>query len=52
MTKKYNTPMLQVVGISRNDIIATSDAVTLGAPGSASEAEAPGMRMLDFDAGY
>ena len=36
MTKKYNTPMLQVVSISKKDIIATSDLglyndATLGA---------------------
>ena len=43
MTKKYNSPMLQVVSIKKSDIIATSTMnmlgdynssnVTIGAPG-------------------
>lgn len=51
--KKYENPMLQVVSISANDVIATSlmrgDNLTSGTY----EAGAPGQRGLnDWDAGY
>ena len=53
--KKYENPMLQVVSISKNDIIATSTG-TLSVGGgtkATSEADAPGMRSFDdWDAGY
>ena len=54
--KIYENPMLQVVSISKNDIIATSTG-TLSVVGSetkaTSEADAPGMRSFDdWDAGY
>ena len=49
MTKKYNSPMLNVVSIKRSDIIATSNEyVPMGDPGSANDAEAPGMRMFNY----
>ena len=53
MTKKYNTPMLQMVGIKRNDIITGSD------PKFSQNAWETGNAILgadrfrdDFDAGY
>ena len=52
MTKKYNSPMLQVVSINQNDIIATSTTTLgIGASGSAINAEAPGLRNV-FDEWY
>ena len=50
--KKYENPMLQVVSINKNDIIATSEQIPVGVSGSANNAEAPGMRVFDWDAGY
>ena len=51
--KKYENPMLQVVSINKNDIIATSEpTIPVGVSGSANNAEAPGMRIFDWDAGY
>lgn len=55
MTKKYNSPMLQVVSIKNNDIVTASndalgvhtDEVYSGTP------LAPGQRgVFDWDAGY
>lgn len=57
MTKKYNSPMLQIVSINSKDIIATSNE-TMGISGSAftggsAGVLAPGQRGLDdWDAGY
>ena len=53
MTKKYNTPMLQVVSISSKDIIATSNQNmnVLGDYGSGVTIAAPD-RFNDWDAGY
>lgn len=49
MSKKYNSPMLNIVSIKRSDIIATSNEyVPMGDPGSANDAEAPGMRMFNY----
>ena len=39
MTKKYNSPVLQVVGISKKDIIVTS--LTRGATVTSGDADAP-----------
>lgn len=52
MTKQYNTPMLQVVGINKKDIIVTSpkftDQVAGTKGGDASGfGFAPGQRGLD-----
>ncbi len=50
MTKKYNSPMLQIVSISKKDIITTSDPnVILGGTytGSGNNFCAPGQRGLD-----
>ena len=55
MTKKYNTPMLQVVSISSKDIIATSNPnVSMNVTdftGSNTQICAPD-RFNDWDAGY
>jgi hypothetical protein len=52
MTKKYNSPMLQVVSIKKSDVIATSTTTLgIGASGSAINAEAAG-RFRDFDEWY
>ena len=52
MTKKYNSPMLQVVSIKKSDVIATSTTTLgIGASGSAINAEAPGLRNV-FDEWY
>ena len=53
--KTYNSPMLQIVGIKKSDIIATStDTVGMGSGTKATNlADAPGMRGFDdWDAGY
>ena len=48
MTKKYENPMLQVVSINKNDIIATSDFGSGTKNGN--QACAPGQRgMFDPD---
>ncbi len=50
--KKYENPMLQVVSINKNDIIATSDP-KLGGDYSGQTILAPGQRGFDdWDAGY
>ena len=50
--KKYENPMLQVVSINRNDIIATSD-VNFYINETNEANRAPGMRFFDdWDAGY
>ena len=46
MTKKYNSPMLQVVSIKKNDVIVTSP--TLGADYNGETILAPGVRGI-FD---
>jgi len=52
MTKKYNSPMLQIVSIRKKDIIATSTPA-LGGVFSGETILAPGQRALDdWDAGY
>ena len=52
MTKKYNSPMLQVVSISKNDIVTASNP-KLGGDYSGQSILAPGQRGLDdWDAGY
>ena len=53
MTKKYNSPMLQVVSIKKSDIVTASPTtLSVGGEGSANDAEAPGMRMFDYYEGY
>lgn len=51
MNKKlYAQPELAVVNINKHDIIVTSDPVIpTGGEGSANDAEAPGMRWLDWE---
>ena len=49
MTKKYNNPVLQVVGISKKDIIATS--LVRGADVNSGVNDAPGRRNV-FDEWY
>ena len=48
--KKYENPMLQVVSISKNDIIVTSPNLTGTYDGGA--VLDGGRRFDDFDAGY
>ena len=51
--KKYENPMLQVVSIKKSDIVTASPTtLSIGGEGSANDAEAPGMRVFDWDAGY
>ena len=56
-TKQYNTPMLQIVGISKNDIIVTSP-LSIGGDLTTQEATdgfifaGSADRFHDFDAGY
>ncbi len=48
MTKKYNSPMLQVVSIKSNDILTNSQMGMLGDyNGSTITIAAPGQRGLD-----
>ena len=47
MTKKYNSPMLQIVGISKSDIIVTSPGSTNDEYHALWETLAPGQRGLD-----
>ena len=53
--KTYNSPMLQVVSISKKDIIVTSLEV-YNTAGNGLRGDAPGMRIFDlddsWDAGY
>ena len=46
--KTYNSPMLQVVGISKKDIIATS-LVRGTSSVSSGDCDAPGLRMFELD---
>ena len=53
--KTYNSPMLQVVSINKNDVIATSETMSYGLNNYNGTADilAPGQRGLnDWDAGY
>ena len=54
MTKKYENPMLQIVSINKNNIIATSGPFgSNGTYGEGVNLAAPGQRGLDdWDAGY
>lgn len=54
MTKKYNSPMLQVVSIKNNDIVtASNDALNVNNEVYSGTVFAPGQRGLDdWDAGY
>lgn len=54
MTKKYNSPMLQVVSIKNNDIVtASGDPILSATDYSGGTILAPGQRGLDdWDAGY
>ena len=47
MTKKYNSPMLQVVSIKSNDILTTSTMNMLGNYGAGVTIAAPGQRSFD-----
>ena len=48
MTKKYNSPMLQVVSIKSNDILTTSTMGMLGDYNSSNVTiAAPGQRAFD-----
>lgn len=49
--KKYDNPMLQVVSINKNDVIATSITNVTTEYNSTWETLAPG-RSRDWDAGY
>ena len=54
MTKTYNSPMLQIVSIKRNDIVTSSDpTLTLGGvfEGNANQIEAPD-RFYRFNSYY
>lgn len=46
MSKKYYSPMLQIVGINKNDIIVTSLQRGSGSATSG-DCDAPGLRGLD-----
>ena len=46
MTKKYNTPMLQIVSINKKDIIATSNPALNGTY-TGGEVLAPDRNMFD-----
>jgi hypothetical protein len=58
--KSYIAPMLHIVSINQNDIIATSDPATSvqgnvfngDITGSTEAARAPGRGSYDWDAGY
>ena len=54
MSKKYYSPMLNVVSIKRSDLIATSGPFgSNGEYGAGVNLAAPGQRGLDdWDAGY
>ena len=55
MTKKYNSPMLQVVSIKRNDIIATSGEPQLFGnkfTGSSENVLSAGRRFDEWYEGY
>ena len=51
MTKKYNSPMLQVVSIKKNDIVTGSPVLTNNAWSSSDEILAPG-RDRNFNSWY
>ena len=51
--KKYENPMLQIVSINKNDIIATSSTLGISSENYSGAVYAPGQRGLDdWDAGY
>ncbi len=56
MTKQYNTPMLQVVGINKKDIIVTSPKFTDQVAGTKGGDETTGFGYapdrFSWDAGY
>lgn len=54
MTKKYENPMLQIVSIKNNDIVATSGpGINTSSVVEVGNIGAPGQRGLDdWDAGY
>ena len=57
MTKKYNSPMLQVVSIKRSDIIATSGEETMGITsnpftGTSGDVLSAGRRFDNWYEGY
>ena len=52
MTKKYNTPMLQIVGIKQNDIIVTSPGSTNDEYHSAWTTLGADRFREEWDAGY
>ena len=45
--KKYENPMLQIVSISKNDVIATSINAPLSGTQANEDALAPGMRSFE-----
>ena len=52
--KTYNSPMLQVVSINKNDVIATSETMRFGANNYNGTADilAPDRSRDSWDAGY
>ena len=53
MTKKYNSPMLQIVSIKRNDIITGSQDAPLSSGSQNNDLGlAPDRFRDDWDAGY
>lgn len=51
--KKYENPMLQIVSIKQNDIIATSGEIEATIKeGTTGSYFAPGRYFDDYDAGY
>ena len=50
--KKYINPMLSIVSINKNDIIVTSQEVTISGSQNNSDALGAGRRFDDWDAGY
>ena len=49
MTKKYNSPMLQVVSIKKNDIITGSEVVGFGIGTKDGGAACAGDRFRDWE---
>ena len=52
MTKKYNSPMLQVVSIKKNDIITGSPVLTNNVWTTSDEILSAGRRFDDWYEGY
>ena len=46
--KKFENPMLQIVGINKSDIITTSTTLNVNSTATSTWGDAPGMRGL-FD---